>query len=195
MHLERSQKIGKAEQFKEREIWHPNKKTQSYRDYVFGQDDVDNINSIHPRIIHIMHEKFGPSFSLTKLCEIIKKQTGEGMGKIDLSYFTRIKNPTSQYHHMTVTTLYRIANALDCSLSDLLPTRNDWQKQEKLCTEECQPDNYVSARKVASLWGISQRRVAVLCKQGRVPGAKIVGNMWLIPENIDKPEDPRRISK
>ena len=49
-----------------------------------------------------------------------------------------------------------------------------------------------SAAEKANEWGISKRRVTVLCKEGRVPGAKLCGNMWIIPKEAIKPEDPRR---
>lgn len=51
--------------------------------------------------------------------------------------------------------------------------------------------DYISARDAASQWGISQRRVAVLCAEGRIPNAERIGNMWLIPKNCDKPSDGR----
>lgn len=50
---------------------------------------------------------------------------------------------------------------------------------------------YISAKDVANKWGISQRRVAVLCTDGRVEGAVMVGNMWIIPEDAEKPIDAR----
>ena len=40
---------------------------------------------------------------------------------------------------------------------------------------------YISARDAAQKWGISQRRVAVLCSENRIIGAEMVGNMWIIP--------------
>lgn len=52
---------------------------------------------------------------------------------------------------------------------------------------------YISAKEQAEIWGISKRRVAVLCKEGRVPGATMVGNMWLIPKDTEKPKDPRKV--
>lgn len=55
--------------------------------------------------------------------------------------------------------------------------------------------DFLSAAEVAELWGISKRRVTILCKAGRVPGAMIKGNMWLIPKDSKKPEDPRRVRK
>lgn len=51
--------------------------------------------------------------------------------------------------------------------------------------------NFVSARECAGLWDISQRRVAALCSENRIPGAMMVGNMWIIPENAEKPIDAR----
>ena len=52
--------------------------------------------------------------------------------------------------------------------------------------------DFLSAAEIAIKWGVGKRRVTILCKEGRVPGAKIVGNMWLIPKDAPKPEDPRR---
>ena len=50
----------------------------------------------------------------------------------------------------------------------------------------------VTTTETAKRWGISARRVALLCSQDRVCGAEKVGNTWLIPENSKKPEDPRK---
>lgn len=50
---------------------------------------------------------------------------------------------------------------------------------------------YMSAKEAAELWDISQRRVSVLCSENRVPGAEMVGNMWLIPKTAQKPVDAR----
>lgn len=49
----------------------------------------------------------------------------------------------------------------------------------------------MSARDAAEKWGISQRRVAILCAENRVANATMVGNMWIIPSNAEKPEDAR----
>lgn len=42
---------------------------------------------------------------------------------------------------------------------------------------------------VAKDWGISQRRVDILCKEGRDEGAIMMGNRWFIPKDSLKPED------
>ncbi|MCD7775360.1 MAG: DNA adenine methylase [Clostridiales bacterium] len=50
---------------------------------------------------------------------------------------------------------------------------------------------YMSAREAADKWGISQRRVAVLCSESRIEDAAMVGNMWIIPTTAEKPIDAR----
>ncbi len=49
----------------------------------------------------------------------------------------------------------------------------------------------ISAREAADKWGISQRRVATLCTEGRIEQATLVGKMWIIPADAKKPEDAR----
>lgn len=51
--------------------------------------------------------------------------------------------------------------------------------------------NYMSAREAADKWGISQRRVAVLCSENRINNATMIGNMWIIPTTAKKPIDAR----
>ena len=52
---------------------------------------------------------------------------------------------------------------------------------------------FMSAREAADKWGISQRRVAVLCSENRIANAAMVGNMWIIPTVAEKPIDARSI--
>ena len=54
---------------------------------------------------------------------------------------------------------------------------------------------YLTSAECAEKWGVSQRRVAIYCKEGRIDGAVIRGRMWLIPEKAEKPKDPRIGSK
>ena len=51
--------------------------------------------------------------------------------------------------------------------------------------------DYLSSAEIAKKWNVSQRRVAVFCKEGRVKGAVLIGRM--IPKDAEKPIDPRRI--
>ena len=52
---------------------------------------------------------------------------------------------------------------------------------------------YMSARDASEKWNISQRRVSILCSEGRIAGVAMLGNMWLIPRNAEKPIDGRTI--
>lgn len=52
---------------------------------------------------------------------------------------------------------------------------------------------YISAREAADKWGISQRRVAILCAENRIANATMVGNMWIIPASAEKPQDARAL--
>ena len=51
--------------------------------------------------------------------------------------------------------------------------------------------DYLSAKQTAQKWGVSIQRIQVICKQGRVPGAFIVGNSRAIPADAQKPKDER----
>lgn len=51
--------------------------------------------------------------------------------------------------------------------------------------------NYMTTSDASIKWGISQRRVIVLCQEDRVPGAQRVGRNWIIPEDAEKPADAR----
>ena len=53
----------------------------------------------------------------------------------------------------------------------------------------------LTTSEIAKKWDISRRRVTTLCAQGRIEGAILKGNTWLIPENAEKPDDPRRVRK
>lgn len=50
---------------------------------------------------------------------------------------------------------------------------------------------YLSLRETAEKWGISIRRVQVLCSENRIPGATKIGSFWVIPEDAEKPKDQR----
>lgn len=50
---------------------------------------------------------------------------------------------------------------------------------------------YLSITQTAERWGISTRRIQILCGEGRVPGAIRIGSVWGIPEDAEKPADAR----
>ncbi|WP_027431905.1 transposase [Lachnospira multipara] len=50
---------------------------------------------------------------------------------------------------------------------------------------------YKSIREMADEWGISKRRIQVLCSENRIEGAVRIGYSWTIPADANKPEDAR----
>lgn len=50
---------------------------------------------------------------------------------------------------------------------------------------------YISIREASYRWGVSERRVNQYCAEGRIPSASRFGRSWAIPENAEKPSDPR----
>lgn len=52
-------------------------------------------------------------------------------------------------------------------------------------------EDYITIKEVADMWGVSIRRVQILCTTGRIPGAKKKGRSWMIPKNTKRPDDKR----
>ena len=52
---------------------------------------------------------------------------------------------------------------------------------------------YMTANEAAEKWNISHRRVLTLCKENRIQDVAMLGNMWIIPSNAEKPEDARTL--
>lgn len=50
---------------------------------------------------------------------------------------------------------------------------------------------YIKVSKAAEKWGISARRVRLLCAEGKIEGVIRKGNLYMIPENAQKPADGR----
>lgn len=49
----------------------------------------------------------------------------------------------------------------------------------------------ISVKEAAELWGISDRRITALCKEGRIAGAKLEKHRWMIPSDTERPHDKR----
>ena len=49
----------------------------------------------------------------------------------------------------------------------------------------------LTIKEASEQWGISQRRIATLCEQGRVPGAVKAAGVWILPPDSKKPSDAR----
>lgn len=54
---------------------------------------------------------------------------------------------------------------------------------------------YLTTVEMAEKWGITSRRIGVLCAEGRVSGAIKKGKTWLIPSDAKKPADARMKKK
>ena len=50
---------------------------------------------------------------------------------------------------------------------------------------------YLSITQTSEKWGLSKRRIQVLCQEGRLSGAMKVGSYWAIPADAVKPKDER----
>ena len=50
---------------------------------------------------------------------------------------------------------------------------------------------YVTPKEKAKEWGVSPRRVEILCGKGRIPGVYRLGRVWAIPRDVKKPVDGR----
>lgn len=51
---------------------------------------------------------------------------------------------------------------------------------------------FYTTTEMAKKWNVSRRRVTTLCIEGRIEGAFLKGNTWIILGDAKKPEDPRQ---
>ena len=49
----------------------------------------------------------------------------------------------------------------------------------------------LTIKEASLMWGISVRRITVLCNEGKIVGAKKVAGVWLLPKGAEKPKDAR----
>lgn len=54
---------------------------------------------------------------------------------------------------------------------------------------------YMTIKEISSKWGITDSRIRLLCREGRIEGAKKVGRNWVIPSDAPKPIDKREKNK
>ncbi|MBQ7883444.1 MAG: Fic family protein [Phascolarctobacterium sp.] len=54
---------------------------------------------------------------------------------------------------------------------------------------------FITVKQASERWGISDRRIRVLCSEGKIPGAYQEGRGWKIPADAKKPVDGRFKSK
>lgn len=53
--------------------------------------------------------------------------------------------------------------------------------------------NFINTFEASKKWGISQRRVRIMCQNGQIPGSVLIGKSWQIPEDAQKPMDKRTL--
>lgn len=51
---------------------------------------------------------------------------------------------------------------------------------------------YMTAQDAAEKWGITRRRVQILCSNDRIRGAIKMANLWVLPIDAEKPDDVRK---
>ncbi len=51
---------------------------------------------------------------------------------------------------------------------------------------------YMTLKEASEKWSISPRMINYYCSVGRIPGAEKKANVWLLPQNAEKPKDNRR---
>lgn len=47
---------------------------------------------------------------------------------------------------------------------------------------------YLTTSQIAEKWGLTERRIRMMCQEGKIEGAFLVGKTWNIPENAEKPK-------
>ena len=66
------------------------------------------------------------------------------------------------------------------------------EKEEfKKAVIECCISGTMTVKQAAEKWGLSKRRIQVLCSENRIPGAMKVDSSWVIPADAEKPVDAR----
>ena len=51
--------------------------------------------------------------------------------------------------------------------------------------------NWISPQQAAEQWGITERQVQSLCKNGKIKDVVKLGRSWLIPKDVTRPIDGR----
>ena len=52
-------------------------------------------------------------------------------------------------------------------------------------------NDFMPITRAAEKWGISTRRIQLLCAEGRIDGAFRIGKAWILPADAIKPMDAR----
>ena len=52
-------------------------------------------------------------------------------------------------------------------------------------------EGYKSIKEISEEWGLTPRRIQIMCVEGRIPGAGKIGRTWAIPSDAVRPADGR----
>ena len=52
-------------------------------------------------------------------------------------------------------------------------------------------EGYTTIQEVAQKWGLTPRRIQVMCVSGKIKGATKFGRAWAIPSDTERPVDGR----
>lgn len=67
---------------------------------------------------------------------------------------------------------------------------SDYNRHETSFTRWSNMD-YISIKQLSEKWGISTRRIQILCRDGRISGVMRIANTWAVPADAEKPKDAR----
>ena len=51
--------------------------------------------------------------------------------------------------------------------------------------------DYITAKEASEKWGLTTRRVQILCQKDKIKGVTRLGKVWAIPVDAEKPRDGR----
>lgn len=52
-------------------------------------------------------------------------------------------------------------------------------------------EGYITVKEAAEKWGLTVRRVQMMCSRGQINGVTKFGRAWVLPENVERPADAR----
>ena len=52
-------------------------------------------------------------------------------------------------------------------------------------------EGFITIKELAEKWGLSTRRIQIMCSNGIIPGATKFGDVWAVPEDAERPADGR----
>ena len=55
--------------------------------------------------------------------------------------------------------------------------------------------DYIGVKALSEKWGLSERRIRLMCSEGRIEGAIKLSWSWAVPANVEKPTDGRVMKK